>query len=384
MKSDKWWQLRHISAGFTTVLVGYTSSVAIIIQAATAAGANAAQLESWLFTLGIAMGLSSLLLSWWYKSPIVTAWSTPGAALLISAAAQYDMATNIGAFLVAGVLSFVTGLIKPISEALRKVPPALATAMLAAILLPFCLASFETINTAPIVFAIMFVVFLLTKRLMANYTMLCLLITAVVIAIVTTPNFSQTLTFAFAKPSFVSPEFDLGAMINVAIPLYLVTMLSQNLPGLAVMQSYQYQTPIKPLFTTTGGASILAAPFGGFAINLAAITAAICMSEEVDKDPSQRYRAAIWAGVFYLIAGLFATSVVAIFLAFPPEVTKLLAGLALLGTLVMCLQSAFADNKYREPALFTFLIALSGVSIMGVNSILLGLILGLVYLKWVK
>lgn len=379
-----WFRLSHMSAGFTTVLVGYTSSVAIVIQAATTAGASAAQLESWLFILGIAMGLSTILLSWIQKSPVVTAWSTPGAAMLITVVGQYDIATNIGAFLLTGVLSFLTGLIKPVSAVLRKVPPQLATAMLGAILLPFCLGSFETINTAPYIFALMFGVFLVTKRLMPNYTMLSLLITGVAIALFLNTGATKSLELSLAQPTFVTPIFDWGAILNVTIPLYLVTMLSQNLPGLAVMQSYKYEAPVKPLFTVTGGTTVLSAPFGGFAINLAAITAAICMTEEVDSDKSQRYRAAIWAGVFYIVAGLFATSVVAIFLSFPPEVTKLLAGLALLGTLTMCLQSSFSDSKYREPALFTFLIALSGVSLFGVNSILLGLVVGLLYLKIVK
>ena len=379
-----WFRLSHMSAGFTTVLVGYTSSVAIVIQAATTAGASPAQLESWLFILGIAMGLSTILLSWMQKSPVVTAWSTPGAAMLIAVVGQYDIATNIGAFLLTGLLSFLTGLIKPISTVLRKVPPQLATAMLGAILLPFCLGSFETINTAPYIFALMFGVFLITKRLMPNYTMLSLLITGVAIALFVNTGVTKSFELAIAQPTFVTPIFDMSAILNVTIPLYLVTMLSQNLPGLAVMQSYKYEAPVKPLFTVTGGTTVLSAPFGGFAINLAAITAAICMTEEVDSDKSQRYRAAIWAGVFYIVAGLFATSVVAIFLSFPPEVTKLLAGLALLGTLTMCLQSSFSDSKYREPALFTFLIALSGVSLFGVNSILLGLVVGLMYLKIVK
>lgn len=379
-----WFRLSHMSAGFTTVLVGYTSSVAIVIQAATTAGASPTQLESWLFILGIAMGLSTILLSWFHKSPVVTAWSTPGAAMLITAVGQYDIATNIGAFLLTGLLSVLTGLIKPVRDVLRKVPPQLATAMLGAILLPFCLGSFETINTAPYIFALMFGVFLITKRLMPNYTMLSLLVTGVAITLFMNTQASQSFELSLAQPTFVNPVFDLSAILNITIPLYLVTMLSQNLPGLAMMQSYKYETPTKSLFAVTGGTTVLSAPFGGFAINLAAITAAICMSDEVDADKSQRYRAAIWAGVFYLIAGLFATSVVAIFLSFPPEVTKLLAGLALLGTLVMCLQSSFSDSKYREPALFTFLIALSGVSFMGVSSILLGLVVGLIYLKIIK
>lgn len=377
----KLFNLSHLSAGFTAVLVGYTSSVVIIIQAATSAGATPSQIESWLLALGVTMGLTSIAYSWFYKTPILTAWSTPGAAMLVIASQQYDLSVVIGSFVVSGVLILLTGLISPLSRALERIPPQLGTAMLGAILLPFCLGSFQAVSSAPITFLIMFAGFLLAKNTIPRYAMLVLLILGVVCAVAVEDATLNIEELSIAQPMWVTPGLDLGAILNLSIPLYIITMLSQNLPGIAMMKSYQYDTPVKPILMGTGITNILSAPFGGFSVNLAAISAAICMTPEVDSDKTQRYRAVVWAGVFYLIAGVFATTVVAIFLSLPDEVTKILAGFALLGTLMMCLQSAFHDEGYRESALFTFLITLSGISFLGVSATLWGLLVGIMHLR---
>ncbi|ANQ26020.1 benzoate/H(+) symporter BenE family transporter [Vibrio natriegens] len=377
----KLFNLSHLSAGFTAVLVGYTSSVVIIIQAATSAGATPSQIESWLLALGVTMGLTSIAYSWFYKTPILTAWSTPGAAMLVIASQQYELSVVIGSFVVSGVLILLTGLISPLSRALERIPPQLGTAMLGAILLPFCLGSFQAVSSAPITFLIMFAGFLLAKNTIPRYAMLVLLILGVVCAVAVEDATLNIEELSIAQPMWVTPGLDLGAILNLSIPLYIITMLSQNLPGIAMMKSYQYDTPVKPILMGTGITNILSAPFGGFSVNLAAISAAICMTPEVDSDKTQRYRAVIWAGVFYLIAGVFATTVVAIFLSLPDEVTKILAGFALLGTLMMCLQSAFHDQGYRESALFTFLITLSGISFLGVSATLWGLLVGIIHLR---
>ncbi|ANQ21230.1 benzoate transporter [Vibrio natriegens] len=377
----KLFNLSHLSAGFTAVLVGYTSSVVIIIQAATSAGATPSQIESWLLALGVTMGLTSIAYSWFYKTPILTAWSTPGAAMLVIASQQYELSVVIGSFVVSGVLILLTGLISPLSRALERIPPQLGTAMLGAILLPFCLGSFQAVSSAPITFLIMFAGFLLAKNTIPRYAMLVLLILGVVCAVAVEDATLNIEELSIAQPMWVTPGLDLGAILNLSIPLYIITMLSQNLPGIAMMKSYQYDTPVKPILMGTGITNILSAPFGGFSVNLAAISAAICMTPEVDSDKTQRYRAVIWAGVFYLIAGVFATTVVAIFLSLPDEVTKILAGFALLGTLMMCLQSAFHDEGYRESALFTFLITLSGISFLGVSATLWGLLVGIMHLR---
>ncbi|WP_321280278.1 benzoate/H(+) symporter BenE family transporter [Vibrio sp.] len=377
----KLFNLSHLSAGFTAVLVGYTSSVVIIIQAATSAGATPNQIESWLLALGVTMGLTSIAYSWFYNTPILTAWSTPGAAMLVVASQQYELSVVIGSFVISGVLILLTGLITPLSRALERIPPQLGTAMLGAILLPFCLGSFQAVSGAPITFLIMFAGFLLAKNTMPRYAMLVLLILGVVCAVAVEDAALNIEELSIAQPMWVTPSLDLSAMLNLSIPLYIITMLSQNLPGIAMMKSYQYDTPVKPILMGTGITNILSAPFGGFSVNLAAISAAICMTPEVDSDKTQRYRAVIWAGVFYLIAGVFATTVVAIFLSLPDEVTKILAGFALLGTLMMCLQSAFHDEGYRESALFTFLITLSGISFLGVSATLWGLLVGMMHLR---
>ncbi|EEW11369.1 benzoate transport protein [Vibrio mimicus SX-4] len=373
--------LSHLSAGFTTVLVGYTSSVVIVIQAATASGANPAQIESWLLTLGVVMGLTSLIYSWVYKTPILTAWSTPGAVMLAATAGQYSLPVVIGAFMFSGVLIALTGMIAPLTRALSKIPVPLGTAMLGAILLPFCAKAFTPLTNTPVLFFLLFTSYLLAKHFAPRYTMLILLITSIGCAIALGSFADTNLSLSIATPLWVEPEFDWLALLNLALPLYLITMLSQNLPGIAMMKSYQYESPIKPILLGTGLTNILAAPFGGFSVNLAAISAAICMAEEVDSDKTQRYRAVMWAGVFYLLAGIFAAAVVNLFLALPQPISAMLAGLALLGTLMMCLHTAFKTDEYREPALFTFIITLSGATLFGMSATLIGLVVGLVYLR---
>jgi len=373
--------LSHLSAGFTTVLVGYTSSVVIVIQAATASGANPAQIESWLLTLGVVMGLTSLIYSWVYKTPILTAWSTPGAVMLAATAGQYSLPVVIGAFMFSGVLIALTGMITPLTRALSKIPVPLGTAMLGAILLPFCAKTFTPLTHTPVLFFLLFASYLLAKHFVPRYTMLILLITSIGCAIALGSFADTDLSLSIATPLWVEPEFDWLALLNLALPLYLITMLSQNLPGIAMMKSYQYEAPIKPILLGTGLTNMLAAPFGGFSVNLAAISAAICMAEEVDSDKTQRYRAVMWAGVFYLLAGIFAAAVVNLFLALPQPISAMLAGLALLGTLMMCLHTAFKTDEYREPALFTFIITLSGATLFGMSATLIGLVVGLVYLR---
>ncbi len=373
--------LSHLSAGFTTVLVGYTSSVVIVIQAATASGANPAQIESWLLTLGVVMGLTSILYSWFYKTPIVTAWSTPAAVMLAASAGQYSSPVVIGAFMFSGTLFTLTGMLAPLTRALSKTPVPLGTAMLGAILLPFCAKAFTPLTDTPALFALLFTSYLLAKHFVPRYTMLVLLLVSLGSSLALGSFQHADLALRIATPIWVMPTFDWLAMLNLALPLYLITMLSQNLPGIAMLKSYQYDAPIKPILVGTGLATLMSAPFGGFSVNLAAISAAICMSEDVDQDKTQRYRAVLWAGGFYLLAGIFAALVVNLFLALPKPISAMLAGLALLGTLMMCLQSAFKIDEYREPALLTFVITLSGATLFGMSATLIGLVIGLAYLR---
>lgn len=383
--------LSHISAGFTAIIVGYSSSVIIVIQAATAAGATESQITSWLLALGFAMGISSIALSWYFKKPILTAWSTPGAALLIGAISDQSMPVIIGAFFCSALLIILTGCIPTICKMLERIPAQLATAMLAAIVLPFCIKAFQPLQTQPLIAVIMLAGFLIAKRWLPRFSMLILLIIAIGCAF-TSGAFSQVdMSLTPSQPVWITPEFDLSAMFSIALPLYIVTMLSQNLPGLSLLKSYGYSTDIKPIFVTTGFINLLFAGFGALSVNLAAISAAICMNEDVDPQPNQRYKAAIWAGIFYLMAGLWAATVVQLFLLLPDYIGQMLAGLALIGTLLMCLQTAFSSdsssnvasstNNYRDAAILTFIIGLSGISILGISAALWGLLIGLLHIK---
>ena len=380
-------EISHISAGFTAVLVGYTSSVMIVIQAATQAGANAAQVSSSLFALGLIMGVTSIGFSWYYKTPILTAWSTPGAAMLIGVVGEFSLKQVIGAYIISAGLITISGLIKPLTRGLSSIPPALASAMLAAILLPFCVKAFMPLSNEPMLFCLLFISFILAKQWLPRYTMTILLIVAIGYAIhadVFNATIRQQFNLSIASPILISPEFNLLSILNISIPLYIITMLSQNLPGIAMLKNYGYQAHGKPLLFGTGISNILLAPFGVFSVNLAAISAAICMDSSVDDDPNQRYRATIWAGGFYILAGLWASAVVALFLALPESIGDMLAGLALMGTLLMCLHSAFDAVEYRESALLTFACTLSGISFLGIGAAVWGLLFGLAHLGITK
>jgi benzoate membrane transport protein len=376
---NKRFNVSHITAGFTAVLVGYTSSVVIVIQAATTLGANPSQIESWLLVLGVVMGITSMTFSWLLKTPILTAWSTPGAAILASGSYFYDLQSVIGAFMVSGLLIVLTGLIKPLNNLIKAVPASLASAMLAAIVLPICLAAFGTLSSTPVLFVVMFLAYIITKKLAPRYAMLVVLVVGVLATLISSQAALLPGTFDMAQPDWIAPQWNIAAIINIALPLYLVTMLSQNLPGIAMLKSHNYDVPVSSILLGTGLFNLLFAPLGAFSVNLAAISAAICMNKDVDSDRTQRYRAAMWAGVFYLLAGVFATSVVALFLSLPSDVSKILAGFALLGTLLMCLRSAFSVEGNQESALITFLVTLSGITLLGISSTSWGLVFGFVY-----
>ena len=375
--------ISHISAGFTAVLVGYTSSIVIVIQAAIQAGANSAQISSSLLALGLVMGVTSIGFSWRYRTPILTAWSTPGAAMLIGIVGDFSLNQVIGAYLVSAALITISGMIKPITRGLSAIPVALSAAMLAAILLPFCVKAFVPLAKEPAVFCLLFVSFMVAKQWLPRYSMAILLIIAIGYVFQTdvlTAAVQAQLKLTIASPVWITPEFTLLAILNISVPLFIITMLSQHLPGIAMLKSYGYQTQGSALLFGTGMSNVLLAPFGVFSVNLAAISAAICMDNNVDDDPNQRFRATIWAGVFYIFAGLWASSVVALFMALPSAVSNMLAGLALMSTLLLCLQNAFSAISYRESALLTFVCTLSGISFLGIGAAVWGLLLGLTHL----
>ncbi|WP_261842686.1 benzoate/H(+) symporter BenE family transporter [Aliamphritea ceti] len=373
----QWLNLSHISTGFVVVLVGYTSSAVIVFQAAAAAGASAAELSSWLWALGIGMGATSIGLSLYYKKPVVTAWSTPGAALLVTSLAGLDMAQAIGVFLFSSGLIALCGLTGWFNLIMRQVPVCLAAAMLGGVLLNFGLDLFLAADTSLWLVIAMLGSYLLLKPVLPRYCIPLVLCVGIAGCVIGGELAWQSVDFELAVPLFIMPEFSWSALIGVGIPLFVVTMASQNVPGVAVIRANGYDTPISPLISTTGLTGVLLAPFGGFSFCLAAITAAICMSEEADPDAEQRYRSSVWAGVFYVFAGVFGATVAALFAAFPQALIMCIAGLALLSTIANSLSAAFTEAAHREAAMLTFLLTASGVSLLGVSSAFWGLLLGL-------
>ncbi len=366
-------------AGFVTVLVGFTSSAVIVFQAAHALGASVAQTSSWMWALGLGMGITSIGLSLRYRTPIVTAWSTPGAALLMSSSGiALEEAT--GAFVVSGVLMLLAGFSGMFERVMKKLPMALASGMLAGILLRFGLDVFVAMKTQLGMILAMFVVYLTLRRLQPRYAVVAALLVGVLIAYAQGGLAAGGITLSLAKPVWIAPHFTWHAIIGMALPLFIVTMTSQNMPGVATLHASGYTPPISPLIGWTGAATLLLAPFGAFALNLAAITAAICMGREAHPDPAKRYVAAVCAGGFYALIGLFGATVAAVFAAFPRELVLAIAGLALLGTIGNSLSQALKEDGSREPALITFLVTASGLNLFGIGAAFWGLLAGVVAL----
>ncbi len=369
-----------VAAGFVTVLVGFTSSAVIVFQGATALGANAAQIGSWMWALGLGMAITCIGLSLRWRVPVVTAWSTPGAALLIGAGASASLEEATGAFIVSALLMSVAGFSGLFERLMNRIPVALASGMLAGVLLRFGLEAFASLKTQFGLVLTMLLVYLAGRRWFARYAVIAAFAAGVTLAGSQQLIRLESVQWHWAEPIWTTPRFSIGALIGVAIPLFVVTMASQNVPGVAAIRAAGYATPISPVIGWTGVANALLAPFGAFALNLAAITAAICMGREAHEDPARRYTAAVAAGVFYLVVGLAGATVAAVFAAFPRELVAGIAGIALLGTIGNGLAQATANEADREPALVTFLVTASGVNLAGIGSAFWGLVAGVLTL----
>ena len=368
--------LAAVAAGFVTVLVGFTSSAALVFQAARAFGATPDEIGSWILALGVGMGATCIALSLRYRVPVVTAWSTPGAAMLITAAAGVSMQEAIGAFLVCALLITIAGYSGLFERLLARIPLSIAAAMLAGVLLRFGIDVFTAMNAQFALAATMVAIYLVMRRLRPRYAVILALLAGVAVAAFQGTLHLAAVQFELARPVFVTPAWSAASLIGISLPLFVVTMASQNVPGVATMRASGYAPPISPIIGATGVATLLLAPFGAFALNLAAITAAICMGREAHEDPARRYVAAIAAGVFYLVLGLFGATVGALFAAFPRELVLAIAGLALFGTIGGALAQALGDEYEREPALITFLVTASGLTLGGVGSPFWGLVAG--------
>ncbi|WP_431355434.1 benzoate/H(+) symporter BenE family transporter [Dryocola clanedunensis] len=368
--------LPTLLAGFVAVLVGYASSAAIIWQAADAAGANSAQIAGWLTMLGIGMGISTLVLTLWYRAPVLTAWSTPGAALLATSLHGSTLNEAVGVFIFASFLILICGATGLFARLMRLIPPTLSAAMLAGILLRFGLDAFTSLQGHFLLSAGMLFGWLVAKVLAPRYAVVVAMLTGLVISLVTGGFQAQSVSTAIVLPEFTAPHFSLSSLLGIGVPFFLVTMASQNAPGVATLKASGYDVPVSPLIVVTATIALLLAPFGVFSICIAAITAAICQSPEAHPDPARRWLAAAAAGVFYLLAGIFGGSISTLLTALPLAYIHTLAGLALLSTIAGSLHQALANEKERDAAVVTFLVTASGLTLAGVGSAFWGLLAG--------
>lgn len=365
-----------VLSGFVAVLVGYASSAAIIWQAAVAAGATTGQIAGWMTALGIAMGVSTLALSVWYRAPILTAWSTPGAALLVTGLQGVTIQDAIGVFIVANALIVLCGVTGLFARLMQIIPHSLASAMLAGILLRFGLQAFNSLNNELLLCGSMLLAWLVLKVVAPRYAVIAAMLVGTAIALLKGDIVTYNINLSPVMPEFITPHFSLAHSISIALPFFLVTMASQNAPGIATMKASGYSLPVSPLIVFTGLLALLFSPFGVYSICIAAITAAICQSPEAHPDAKRRWLAAASAGVFYLLAGVFGGSVTGLMAALPVSWIQMLAGLALLGTISGSLYQALLHEAERDAAIVTFLVTASGLTLMGIGSAFWGLIAG--------
>lgn len=378
------WQdttLSTITAGFVAVTIGYTSSAAIIFQAAAASGASAAQISSWLWALGIGMGVTSFGLSLRYRMPLLTAWSTPGAAFLATSLPGIPLEEAIGAFLFSAFLITLCGVTGLFERLMRHIPSAIAAAMLAGILLRFGLELFEVMESQWLMPLVMLAAWVAGRRLWPTLAVPGVLLAGLGLVLFQGQISLNGIPLAPTTPVFMAPTFSLSTLIGVGIPLFVITMATQNLPGVAVLRAAGYQPNSSPLIGWTGATTLLLAPFGGYALNMAAISAAVCLGTDAHADPRRRYTAGMAAGIFYIIMGIFGATVTGVFNALPSALVISLAGIALFSTLAGGLASAFTQSQHRDAAIVTFLLTGSGITLLGIGGPFWGLVAGLVTLK---
>ncbi|CAG9174756.1 Inner membrane protein YdcO [Cupriavidus laharis] len=367
-------------AGLIATLTGYTSSLVLMIQAGQAAHLSSAQISSWLWALSIGMGVTTIGLSLAMRVPVVVAWSTPGAALLIASLPGVPYPEAIGAFLMAALLMTAAGLTGWFDKLMRALPASIASALLAGILFRISVDVFVLAQDQTFLMLAMFAAYLAGRRWWPRYAVPGVLLVGVALAGALGQLHFEGFRLAVAVPVWTTPAFSLQAFVSIAIPLFIVALASQNIPGLAVLRADGYHVPASPLIAVTGFASAVLAPFGSHGINLAAITAAICTGPQADTDPARRYTAAVVCGVGYLVAGVLAASIAALFAAFPKAVVVALAAFALLGSIANGLTVAMQTPDEREAALITFMITASGMTLVGVGSAFWGVAGGMLAL----
>ncbi|MEN5081809.1 benzoate/H(+) symporter BenE family transporter [Bosea sp. TWI1241] len=367
-----------IVAGLISVIVNYGGTFILVFQAARVAGLSPELTASWVWSVSIGVGLTGLMLSWHYREPIITAWSTPAAAFLVTALATTPYAEAIGAYMISAAAFVLLGLSGCFERVIRLIPPGIAAGLLAGILLQFGIGAFGGASVDPLLVGLLIVAYLVLKRLCPRYAVVGILVLGLVFLVTQSRVDLSGLSLQLAAPVFTMPAFSLNALLSVALPLFLITLTGQYMPGMLVLRNDGFKTSANPIVTVTGLGSLLMAPFGSHAFNVAAITAAIATGREAHEDPSKRWIAGIAAGVFYVLVGVFGVTLAAVFMAFPASFITTLAGLALLGTIGGSLAGAMADPSSREAALITFLAAAANIKLLGIGGAFWGLVIGLV------
>ncbi|SIT17844.1 benzoate/H(+) symporter BenE family transporter [Achromobacter sp. MFA1 R4] len=364
-------------AGLISVIVNYGGTFILIFQAAKVAGLSPALTASWVWSISIGVGITGIVLSWASREPIITAWSTPAAAFLVTALASTPYAEAVGAYLVSAAAFVVLGLSGCFERVIRLVPPGVAAGLLAGILLQFGIGAFGGLSVDPVLAGLLIIAYVMLKRFTARYAVVGILLLGLSFLLLQERVDLASLQLQLAKPVFTMPAFSLNALLSVALPLFLITLTGQYMPGMLVLRNDGFKTSANPIITVTGLGSLLMAPFGSHAFNVAAITAAICTGREAHEDPSKRWIAGIAAGLFYILVGAFGVTLAAVFMAFPATFITTLAGLALLGTIGGSLALAMTDAKTREASLITFLAAAANVKLLGIGGAFWGLLIGL-------
>lgn len=367
-----------IIAGLISVIVNYGGTFILVFQAARVAGLSPEMTASWVWSVSIGVGLTGLFLSWRFREPIITAWSTPAAAFLVTALADTPYAEAIGAYMISAAAFVLLGMSGYFERVIRLIPPGIASGLLAGILLQFGIGAFGGASMDPLLVGILVVAYVLLKRFTARYAVVGILLLGLVVLLAQDRIDFSGLELRLAAPVFTMPAFSLNALLSVALPLFLITLSGQYMPGMLVLRNDGFKTSANPIVTLTGLGSLVMAPFGSHAFNIAAITAAIATGREAHEDPSRRWIAGVAAGVFYVLVGVFGVTLAAVFMAFPATFITTLAGLALLGTIGGSLAGAMADPASREAALITFLASAANINLLGIGGAFWGLVIGLV------
>ncbi|HCT5552988.1 TPA: benzoate/H(+) symporter BenE [Acinetobacter baumannii] len=376
LKND--WSISATVAGFLAVLISYSGPLIIFFQAAQRAHVSTDMMVSWIWGISIGAAVSGIYLSIKYKTPVITAWSAPGTALLVTLFPNISLNEAVAAYITSAIVIFLIGITGYFDKLLKWIPQDVAAGMMAGILFQFGISLFTASDSMPLIVFSMLIVFLIAKRLMPRYTMIWVLAAGVLLSLILGKMNPVDVNFNLAIPQWISPEWTWNSTLNLAVPLILVSLTGQFLPGMAIMKLSGYDTPAKPIITATSIASLAVACIGGITIVLASITAALCMGKDAHELKEKRYIAGIANGIFYILGGLFAGSIVMLFSLLPKELVAALAGLALLGAIATNISVAMKNDGQRDAALITFLASASGMHFLGLSSVFWGICIGVI------